>query len=151
MFRPRDLFERSKARRGDSLRHQIPVLCPHSLPTGFTLIGAVEFLWNRGVWGESLLTLCRLSHLPPAPPLIPVVGALGRFLCGQWHFFVSFFMHSTKWYLNGQVQHLPSKHPKWDQNPPPPPKKKNTPQSEMRNIPVTLIWELFLKGKLSRA
>ena len=33
-------FARSKARQGDSLRHQIPVPCPHSPATGFTLIGA---------------------------------------------------------------------------------------------------------------
>ena len=41
--RPRGRFARSKARQGDSLRHQIPAPCPHSPPpppTGFTLIGA---------------------------------------------------------------------------------------------------------------
>ena len=44
MSRPRGRFARSKAREGDSLRHQIPALCPHSPPppaTGFTLIGAL--------------------------------------------------------------------------------------------------------------
>ena len=34
-------FTRSKARKGDSLRHQIPAACPHSPLTGFTLIGAL--------------------------------------------------------------------------------------------------------------
>ena len=29
------------SRHGDSLRHQIPTPCPHSPPTGFTLIGAL--------------------------------------------------------------------------------------------------------------
>ena len=44
MFRPRGRFARSKARQGDSLRHQIPAPCPHSPPpTEFTLIGAL--LW----------------------------------------------------------------------------------------------------------
>ena len=44
MSRPRGRFAGSKARQGDSLRHQIPALCPHSSPppaTGFTLIGAL--------------------------------------------------------------------------------------------------------------
>ena len=41
MSRPRDRFARSKARQGDSLRHQIPAPCPHSRPTGFTLIGCI--------------------------------------------------------------------------------------------------------------
>ena len=41
-----------------------------------------------------------------------------------WAFFVNFFMHSTKWYQNGNgiVTFYP-KYPKWDQNlhaPPPP-------------------------------
>ena len=41
LSRPRGRFARSKARQGDSLRHQIPAPCPHSPhPTGFTLIGA---------------------------------------------------------------------------------------------------------------
>ena len=44
-------FARLKVRQGDSLRHQIPTPCPHSLllppplppaPTGFTLIGALS-------------------------------------------------------------------------------------------------------------
>ena len=40
--RPRGRFARSKARKGDSLRHQIPAPCPHypSPATGFILIGA---------------------------------------------------------------------------------------------------------------
>ena len=41
LSRPRGRFARSKARQGDSLRHQIPSPCPHSPPTGFTLIGAL--------------------------------------------------------------------------------------------------------------
>ena len=41
MSRPRGRFARSKARQGDSLRHQIPAPCPHSPLTGFTLIGAL--------------------------------------------------------------------------------------------------------------
>ena len=32
MSRPRGRFARSKARQGDSLRHQIPTPCPHSPP-----------------------------------------------------------------------------------------------------------------------
>ena len=32
--RPRRRFARSKARQGDSLRHQIPTPCPHSAPHG---------------------------------------------------------------------------------------------------------------------
>ena len=40
MSRPRGRFAQSKARHGDSLRHQIPAPCPHSPLTGFTLIGA---------------------------------------------------------------------------------------------------------------
>ena len=43
MSRPWGRFARSKARQGDSLRHQIPAPCPHSPLTGFTLIGA---LWH---------------------------------------------------------------------------------------------------------
>ena len=35
-------FAWSKARQGDSLRHQISAPCPHSPPTGFTLIGALD-------------------------------------------------------------------------------------------------------------
>ena len=34
MSRPRGRFARSKARQGDSLRHQIPTPCPHSAPHG---------------------------------------------------------------------------------------------------------------------
>ena len=34
MSRPRGRFAWSKARQGDSLRHQIPVPCPHSPPHG---------------------------------------------------------------------------------------------------------------------
>ena len=42
MSRPRGRFARSKARKGDSLRHQIPSPCPHSPRlTGFTLISAL--------------------------------------------------------------------------------------------------------------
>ena len=41
MSRPRGHFARSKARQGDSLRHQIPAPCPHSPLMGFTLIGAL--------------------------------------------------------------------------------------------------------------
>ena len=45
MSRPRSRFARSKARQGDSVRHQFPAPCPHSSPpppTGFTLIGALN-------------------------------------------------------------------------------------------------------------
>ena len=44
MSRLRGCFARSKARQGDSHRHQIPAPCPHSSPpppTGCTLIGAL--------------------------------------------------------------------------------------------------------------
>ena len=45
MSRSQGRFARSKARHGDSLRHQIPAPCPHPPPppssTGFTLIGAL--------------------------------------------------------------------------------------------------------------
>ena len=40
----RGRFARSKARQGDSLRHQIPAPCPHSPLTGFTLIGALRII-----------------------------------------------------------------------------------------------------------
>ena len=46
MSRPRGRFARSKARQGDSLRHQIPAPCPHSPPHGIYIdrcIRQVEF------------------------------------------------------------------------------------------------------------
>ena len=46
-------------------------------------------------------------------------------------FFVNFFMHSPKWYLNGQI-YWPLK---WDQN------LKFIPLRETMSIPVTFIWE----------
>ena len=54
MSRPRGRFALSKARQGDSLRHQIPAPCPHSPPplppTGFTLTGAlVDLMWYLAV------------------------------------------------------------------------------------------------------
>ena len=49
-------------------------------------------------------------------------------------FFVNFFMHSTKRYLDEQIVTLHHKHPNWDQN------LQFTPHSETRFIPFTFIW-----------
>ena len=78
MSRPRGRFARSKARHGDSLRHQIPAPCPHSPPppTGFTLIGALiciesieTYMLNKcmGLYRE-LTTASSHVFLSPPPP-----------------------------------------------------------------------------------
>ena len=106
MSLPRGRFARSKARQRDSLRHQIPALCPHSPPppppTRFTLIGAlgvnidsvINFSNHIGELcrktSQQIGVLIRLKHLLPAraklqlfkPAILPHLTYCGT----AWHF-----------------------------------------------------------------
>ena len=52
MSRPRGRFTRSKARKGDSLRHQIPAPCPHSPHQGIYIDRCITggMSLRNGMW-----------------------------------------------------------------------------------------------------
>ena len=97
MSRPRGRFARSKARQGDSVRHQIPFPCPHSTPpptpTGFTLMGAlmapisILFHWRWAVIIVSVLNVIKCFCFREKPSLSLEMGASWRDCTLWWRLF----------------------------------------------------------------
>ena len=77
MSRPRGRFARSKARQGDSLRHQIPAPCPHS-PPGFTLIGALSGYFYVSLGFNGHFVIPNLAEFRDTAPLSSLGTSIGK-------------------------------------------------------------------------